>query len=536
MKKFSLNAVASPIDNKLIDIIKSCGIEYPHESLGFFKAKYAKFNEPNLNDVELADSVREQVPQLIGCQANFGHLRQNNIMGTILSSGINDEDEIEIVFSFYKSIYPDEYEYAVELVEKGELHVSFELRVQKEDIEVLKNGVRRLHKVEFDGVGVLLHEDPAYPNAVVYEQATIDKMREQDLVFAHKMNKKPIQQFAGKRWSAKYVNLLPDSSFAVIEPAYLDGETTDKRARHLPIKDVNGNVSDGHFRFALSQVDKIAPITDSILIDELRAKAQEALDNVEISFKSKIEEDIQVEKKANDAILAEFKKNIIAEFGEEAVKDWSDEDFQNDEKIQALKEASKVEEIPTEEVATEVVPVEEVAVEPVEEAKTVIETKTVETYDQNVHKVETDVVVKEDDVVTVVVKKSEEVVYSQAQVDEIKAEYEAKISKKDAEIENVKATAKVVAELRLELGDFAKELTDSDLCNEDKVKIARLTKENESLKKSKNTATEVAVVKATEEVVIDAVVADVTMETGHALVNDDKVDLKAYIRKQYGKK
>ena len=34
---------------------------------------------------------------------------------------------------------------------------------------------------------------------------------------------------------------MGNSSFAAIEPDYLNGKTDDKNARHLPFKDANGN-------------------------------------------------------------------------------------------------------------------------------------------------------------------------------------------------------------------------------------------------------------------------------------------------------
>jgi len=35
-------------------------------------------------------------------------------------------------------------------------------------------------------------------------------------------------------WTVAFINSLPDEAFAVIEPAYKNGDTDDKRARHLP--------------------------------------------------------------------------------------------------------------------------------------------------------------------------------------------------------------------------------------------------------------------------------------------------------------
>lgn len=76
-----------------------------------------------------------------------------------------------------------------------------------------------------------------------------------------------------KRWTIKFRNSLPNSVFAVIEPAYLKGETLDKRARHLPFRDQTGKIDKPHLQNALSRVNQIKPLTDSITASELRRQA-----------------------------------------------------------------------------------------------------------------------------------------------------------------------------------------------------------------------------------------------------------------------
>jgi hypothetical protein len=77
-------------------------------------------------------------------------------------------------------------------------------------------------------------------------------------------------------WTAAYINDLPDSSFAAIEPAYPE-KTQDKRCRHLPYKDKDGTVDLPHLRNALARMNQIEPVTDSISAADLRAKAQTVL-------------------------------------------------------------------------------------------------------------------------------------------------------------------------------------------------------------------------------------------------------------------
>lgn len=444
-KRINFQAKATSEDKDLKDIIRACGIVFPHQSLGFFVSTYAIFNKPNKNGVMLADSVKENVPQLIQTQVNLEHMREKgHVVGTVLDAWV-DGDQIKIAFSFYKSLYPDIHKEALEKMEKGELTVSFELRVQKENIETLNNGVKKLTAVKFDGVGLLLNNRPACPEAIVYEQAKLDSFISQDLVFA-----KTIQE---------------------------------------------------------NKLNK---------------------------------EGDKVDKKANDALLAKQKEIVIAEFGEEVVKDWTDEDFLSEEKIEALRlslndsseeekeevaETEEVKEEETEEVkeeATQEEEKEEVAEEKSEEAKTVIERETTvketEEMDEEGNKITVDVkkVVKIDGEPLVErTTHTEEKWFSSEEVEAIKAEYETKISEKDTEIAFLRENASTIAELKVELGEFVKDFSDEDFLNSDKVEIARLKSENQKLKQASQTLETASEEEVKEEKAEEEVKEEEVLPTGH---------------------
>ena len=78
---------------------------------------------------------------------------------------------------------------------------------------------------------------------------------------------------SAKKWTTKYINSLPNSSFIIIEPAYKSGKTDNKNARHLPYKDENGKVDLPHLRNALARCGQVKAVTDSITTDSLRSKA-----------------------------------------------------------------------------------------------------------------------------------------------------------------------------------------------------------------------------------------------------------------------
>jgi hypothetical protein len=75
-------------------------------------------------------------------------------------------------------------------------------------------------------------------------------------------------------WTTEYINDLPDSSFAYIEPSGTkdgEGKTTPRTLRHLPYKDKDGKVDLPHLRNALARL----PQTN--LPPEARAAAEKAL-------------------------------------------------------------------------------------------------------------------------------------------------------------------------------------------------------------------------------------------------------------------
>lgn len=164
--------LAQTSDHNILKIAAKRGLQYPSPHLALFKSIYAKLEDANGNGVRLATkAVEEALPTLIGKQVNFNHQRQNAICGYILDAWLNKNDEIEICFAFFKDVYPEEYQEAIDLMEEGKLTVSFELNSEKSTQEQFKDGTRRLNDINFAGVGLLLNEKPAYAGAKVFETA-----------------------------------------------------------------------------------------------------------------------------------------------------------------------------------------------------------------------------------------------------------------------------------------------------------------------------------------------------------------------------
>jgi len=447
-EKIYLESTVKKIDQVIEKSLKNMGIVYPHESLAFFRSVYCELEKANKNNVILAQSVEDDIPQLIGCQVNLGHKRYGYIVGQIIHAFKNDKNEIEIVFTFHKSVYEKEYNEALESLEQGELTVSFELMVDDKDTIKMAGGVRKLTHVSFDGVGLLNSgETPACPVAVVFETA--------------------------KR---------------IIEDAFAK---KDKNLVYASAKDITKNW---------------------IRIGELIETALTKKEN---------KGETNMDKKTQEALLAKQKSFVVEEFGEEAVKEWTDQDFLNQDKIDALRESLKAE---TDEDQPKVEPEadvednkdegeeasedevsdvekdessENVVKEPIEAEKMVVErdvkVKEVETFDDETGEermeTETEVEVKVDGKPTFTKKEKTDVTYTFAEVEEIKAQHTADIEEKDKEIAFLKENAKNIIEIRAELGEFVKELSDEQLFDETLIEIAKLKKENSELRKSNKVET-----------------------------------------------
>jgi hypothetical protein len=76
-------------------------------------------------------------------------------------------------------------------------------------------------------------------------------------------------------WTTQFTNNLPNSSFAVIETGYKEGD--NKNARHLPFKDGSGKVDLPHLRNALARANQIKNVLGKDSDADLRARAQRKL-------------------------------------------------------------------------------------------------------------------------------------------------------------------------------------------------------------------------------------------------------------------
>lgn len=120
-------------------------------------------------------------------------------------------------------------------------------------------------------------------------------------------------------WDTAFINRLPDSSFAVIEPAYKSGASDNKNARHLPHHGMKGGGTANtdldlpHLRNAFARVNQIKPVTDSIAADALRSKGSTHLEKHRSALKS---EGIDIDKYVTMDARILFERKAMSDDGD----------------------------------------------------------------------------------------------------------------------------------------------------------------------------------------------------------------------------
>ena len=123
-------------------------------------------------------------------------------------------------------------------------------------------------------------------------------------------------------WTTKFVNDLPNSSFAVVEKGGKkddDGKTVPRNYRHLPYKDANGKIDLPHLRNALARMNQIKAWSPEDSTERIRevarkvlvAAAKKALPGSKFAKESVSEDgsDINV-----DIVIEEISQTIAAKY------------------------------------------------------------------------------------------------------------------------------------------------------------------------------------------------------------------------------
>lgn len=424
-------------------IAEKLGIVLPSTHTALFQSVFAPIDDANLNGIRLDNKVvDDEIKKMIGAQANLEHMGYGWIVGVILDAWVNDSNEIEIIYSFAKNIYSDEYVLALEAMANGDLAVSFELLAEVSGQEELADGTILLHEYSFTGVGILIQNPPAYAKAKTYEFANAIKDRLQDssnkeFVFASQLEK-------------TCNDVLSNTNDEPKKPALTESSSKDSDKNNIQDKGIENNAN-----------PKEGGITKMELTKEQKA---------------------EIEK-------------LRAELGESA-KDVSDEELLDETIVAELR--NKVEEARVTQLAYQVDIVEVRTYSLVEKDGVDTIKETIETIKRIDYNSMLEAVTKVEQLEATLAAKDSEIESVRENAEKVgKAKVELKDNTfaadftdedylddtKVAQAIQDKADAETIASLKEELKDnkYVADFTDEDYLNEDKVELAKVKAEKDEL-------------------------------------------------------
>ncbi len=446
------------------------GIILPSTHTALFKSVYAKIEEPNGNGVRLSkDAVLSSLQGLIGSQVNLEHLGEGFIVGIILDAWLNEAEEIEVIFSFAKNIYKEDYIRALEKMQEGDLSVSFELSTETDSIEKLPDNTIRLHNIDWQGMGFLIDAPPAYKKAKVYDVATLIKKRAMD-------SEKEIL----------YASKIVESCEKIIKKAYMvdqDGLSlgvTSVKDNHFHVYQLDETGNSGKTIATYGEGKNHEHVIKEGFVIEADNHSHDFMDQV--LAKKNVVREKKVEEQTNQGgakIMTEEQKQLVAQLRAELEghipENISDDDLLVEAKVEEIRKAKTEKE---------------------EALKRTTEVNQKTEVTDNGSKSE----IKETTTVTEVTDWEAKAKEAEAKLAEVKAELESKVDAQNKEIETLKAEnetfkaeaktreeqakAEKLAKIKAEMKDnqFSKDFKDEDYLSEAKVKEAKMLKENADLK------------------------------------------------------
>lgn len=288
-----------------------------------FSAKDASENDANLRNVEVfrvgefhGGAVKFTIKDLREMVANFVYLKKEGILPNVpvradhpnfMSGGSVDK-----IIGYIKDLHL-----------KGEKMLADVKVTEPDAMEKIKRGTYVNRSAE---IGTYIDNsgdqyDPTFFGFAFVDLPAVEGLSS-DFVMdfskhfdTDKFDMLNVEQFDG--WNRKFINSLPDSSFAAIEPAYKKGDVTDKNARHLPFKNEDGSVDVTHLRNALARVNQVTPITDSISSKDLRKEALNKLNSYRHLLSEADKQDSKKDQEKNNALEEwDLKVKEIMEFNQ----------------------------------------------------------------------------------------------------------------------------------------------------------------------------------------------------------------------------
>jgi len=470
--------------DELTKIAEKRGIKLPCHDLAVFKGRYAYVDRMNKNKCILPkEEVEKALTTLVGKAVDFDHLRKN-VVGYWVDGKI-EGDEIIAYGIFFKGNFTTEYEDIKKMMTDDVLAISFEAWGNR---NFGANGAYSLTDIEFAGGALLIKTEPAFPGSEVMEMSNKGKVLEMAKVMT------PPANFL-------HTGDIPIPEKKELEQSRYHMMDIQSIARQLAEVDCL-NCSEVGF----VDVHNIDFFNNKASVKCLKCETEMAIDLVPSSVITKKGKKIKEIKKneipchtddTEESALAPLDKTESNENQEEQNKMKGLIEKYKDAVVRAVFQAAAREtvqrELADEELALAYSVVDYKAQK---RAGTLAETRSLQDLKGQSTASPTSLLsanILDEDIITAI----SEVVQAKIEVKPIVNEELAKISKELdetkkllseaqaqlAEIEKAKMAAQVKTR-RDELGEeFAKDLKDEEIMNEDKFAIAQLKKENAELKK-----------------------------------------------------
>lgn len=502
--KYSLIEKAEE-NSDLIEIAKARGYILPSFDLAPFKCIYAMIDKENKNGCTLP---KEEISELalntlIGKPINFDHV-QRKIVGHWIDAKV-DGEKIVAYGLFFKSALKDDYDMIKELMEKGNLKISYEAHINRL-YTTLDEKHYTAKDVEFAGGALLILTNPAVVEAQVLELAST--MTEPIVYLSDDFELEYSELNPGDRVTEDYIRLRlksPDlfdkKTFRTINLDTKKGikavigilkDSEDKKTTLQNVmfskekwttKEAQGwmkknmkeyeNSNFEEARFFEYDMDSIRKMINQCTCPTCDKEGMTELDSIDFenananvkcfNCGAKFNIDLKPKAKLIKAGKRPEEKNSLPMVAERSMEEYSMEEL-----MKKLKEGLST------------------------ELATVLDALTVEL------KKESDTKVSE--LSTKLAEKDGLLEAANKLIDQLKSEsndakikIESMVKEISTKVEEAKVFATKVAGLKSELGDFVKDFKDEDFASESKVELARKNKEiarltEELATKSKETA------------------------------------------------
>lgn len=506
-------------DDELKTIAKKRGIKLPSHDLAIFKGRYAFVNEFNKNKCRLPKKEVEKALDTLALKAvDIDHIRKN-VCGMWLDAQLEGK-EIIAYGAFFKSNFEEEYNSFKKKMKNGKVKISFEAWGDRQSYD---DGKYDLTNIEFAGGALLEKTEPAFKQAEVLEFA---KVIEEEMVkcknCGHEFDFNKVLEYKGDtRKCPKCLAIVNKNGEVLLAPQIIDFHIAcpsckvsnwnilEKADTNAKIKCLNCS-KEYHAEFESPPKPLLEGLYDVVdtkttqcpqcgnvvsfgmfiseKLMELKCKKCGLVfpKTYELARKrvKSIEEIKDKKEKSHEggSSMAEEKK---VEQKEEA-KEIKIAEEEIDKKIEKAEEIKEVAEKPTEKVedeATEEAVLEEAKingkevygyVEPATEKPAEQPEKSAEQLKEGIKKMASELMRYKD----IVEKYEEELAF----VKESKSKEMASLKE---EMDKKVLDAVKIEKRRTELREYAEKLSDEDILDDDKYKIAQLEKEKAELLEGK---------------------------------------------------